>query len=125
MCDCSEKVEPQNYKNQVSVYSTLLNKEILIDKCLESEIRYLWSLGIKTTGCCCGHNILMPYIGVEKEEIKKMIKLGYNIQFNINGLYNFNRMDSFYPKTIKIEYKQYENYYKHLKDILKNIKGGN
>ncbi len=122
MCNCKLEVKPQNYKNQITMYSPSLNKEISIDRCLATEIKFLWSIGIKTTGCCCGHNVTLPFIGVENQYIVKMINLGYNIQFNSSGIENFGRMDSFYPKTIEINYEQYNNYYKHLDKIIERLK---
>lgn len=122
MCNCNPEVKPQNYKNQITMYSPSLNKEISIDRCLATEINFLWSIGIKTTGCCCGHNVKLPFIGVEDQYIVKMINLGYNIQFNPSGIENFSRMDSFYPKTIEIKYEQYKNHYKHLDKVLERMK---
>lgn len=122
MCGCNPEVKPQNYKNQITMYSPSLNKEISIDRCLAVEIKFLWSIGIKTTGCCCGHNVLLPYIGVEEQHIDKMIRLGYKVQFNTSGIENFNRMDSFYPKTIEIKYEQYKTHYKHLDKVIERLR---
>ncbi|MFT7914870.1 hypothetical protein ACMYLJ_23320, partial [Salmonella enterica subsp. enterica serovar Enteritidis] len=57
-------------------------KTVCIDKCLEKEIIYLWSNGIRTTGCCCGHNNVLSYIGVVKEDVPLMKKLGYKKRVN-------------------------------------------
>lgn len=67
---------------------------ICVDACLEREIKYLWSIGISTTGCCCGHNKVDGYIGVIDEDISKMKRLSYELIPN-NG-----RQDSFKPKFI-------------------------
>lgn len=31
------------------------NREVSIDSCIADDIKYIWSLGIETLGCCCGH----------------------------------------------------------------------
>ena len=67
-----------------------------IDKCLLPEILSLWEMGIKTTGCCCGHGVQTPYIGVTKEGIQKMKNLGYEVHFNSCRP---GAEDSFIPKT--------------------------
>lgn len=75
-----------------------LKKEITIDPCLFLEIKHLWSLGIVTTGHCCGHNIGFAYIGVEEKFIPKMKELGYETQFNPMRPLD---EDSFKPKSLK------------------------
>jgi hypothetical protein len=63
-------------------------------------------MGIKTTGCCCGHgNINMAYIGVRFEDIDKMKELGYKVYFNHHRP---NDEDSFIPKT-KLFYGESKN----------------
>lgn len=57
-------------------------KEVSIDACMQEEILALWSKGVCTTGCCCGHNRFVPYVGVIKEHIDKMKELGYKVQYN-------------------------------------------
>ena len=78
MCDCKIKDLSQNlgtkqmkrlslptFMSQYFLLRKGLVKEYLwVDKCLADEIKYLWSKGITTTGCCCGHNFKRPYIGV-------------------------------------------------------------
>lgn len=80
-------------------------KWIGFDKCLASELFYLWDLGIITTGSCCGRhthekgrveNGEHSYIGVTEEFIPKMKELGYKVRFNPCGP---EREDSFIPKT--------------------------
>ena len=70
-----------------------------IDKCLLPEILRLWEIGIKTTGCCCGHGkpeMQPPYIGVREEYIGQMKAMGYEVQPN---KHNPGAEDSFKPKT--------------------------
>lgn len=70
---------------------------IAVDKCLLPEIIKLWEMGIRTTGCCCGHgNKRMAFIGVRNDFIPKMKDLGYTVQFNPCRP---NDEDSFVPKT--------------------------
>ena len=107
-CACKD-VGIWTYKNQIqlivpkniTLYKNNPEKEtrknVCIDKCLEFEIKELWKLWIRTTGCCCGHNKLKPYIWVIDEDIQKMKDLWYK------EAYNHNRPkdeDSFIPKTI-------------------------
>jgi hypothetical protein len=108
MCNC-KNIEIGSYKNQVELtspkhmkkYRNNLDKElsetICVDKCLEEEIKYLWLLGITTTGCCCGHNKTSSYIGVIPKDIKRMKNLGYEVRFNSCRP---NDEDSFISKTI-------------------------
>lgn len=68
-----------------------------VDRCLVEEINQLNSLGVKTIGCCCGHNKLQGFIQVISQDINKMIQLGYkqrSIDENGNGKW------CFIPKTI-------------------------
>lgn len=74
---------------------------ITIDACLAEEIQKLWSLGIKTTGCCCGHGRVLGYIGVTNDCIEKMYELGYQ-NYIFPDEYEWggaDRQDSFIPKT--------------------------
>ena len=50
---------------------------ICVDACLALEITQLWSRGIRTTGCCCGHGRLEPTIGVSDESAEEMLAAGY------------------------------------------------
>lgn len=73
------------------------NKLVAIDKCLLPEIIKLWELGIKTTGCCCGHGRTNPLINVDFDDIQRMKDMGYKVQYNPCRP---NDEDTFYPKTI-------------------------
>lgn len=110
MCNCIN-VEFGSYDNQVSlkrpnhmsdVFTGGSESDVLsIDSCLKDEIEFLWSHGIITTGCCCGHNKgdSFKYIGVHESCIDKMYSLGYVNQPNlIKG--EEHRMDGFKPKSI-------------------------
>lgn len=71
---------------------------VSIDPCLVNEIKKLWSLGISTTGCCCGHNTPdRSYIGVYEQFIPKMKELGYEVRKN---QFDHSREDSFIPKSV-------------------------
>lgn len=87
---------PYKCKMPFEYDSELTDKYIEVDKCLLPEIVQLWELGIKTTGCCCGHGRNKPFINTKPECIDKMIQLGYMIQFNPCRP---NDKDTFYPKT--------------------------
>lgn len=108
MCNCVN-VELGTYSNQVAlkIPSNItirrnnpeqeIRTDVNIDKCISEEIKYLWSQGVRTTGCCCGHNIVPSYIGVIDEDISKMKNLGYEVRFNPCRP---NDDDSFVPKSI-------------------------
>ena len=50
---------------------------VVVDECLKNEVCFLWQNGIRTMGCCCGHNKELGYIQVVEEDIEKMKQLGY------------------------------------------------
>jgi len=104
-CTC-KNVEIGSYCNQIELEkpkrmvgdNRTPNTEsltICVDSCLKEEIEYLWSIGITTTGCCCGHGKLEPFIGVVPQDIQKMKELGYIVRKNECRT---NDEDSFYPK---------------------------
>lgn len=53
-----------------------------LDRCIAEEVMMLWILGITTTGCCCGHGKVPPYIGVIDSDIPRMKAYGYSVSFN-------------------------------------------
>lgn len=111
MCDCIN-VKMGSYNNQVALI--MPNGESMgIDKCIADEIQYLWSCGIRTTGCCCGHNIQEGYIGVIERDIEFMKKSGYKVHFNKQNLSN---ESNFVPKSHnegkEIKYLDYPDLYK-------------
>ncbi|WP_228417920.1 hypothetical protein, partial [Chryseobacterium oranimense] len=54
-----------------------LSDKICIDPCIIDEVKELWSLGIETHGCCCGHNKTESFVNVHEKDIEKMLSLGY------------------------------------------------
>lgn len=97
MCDCKD-VEMGSYSNSYSIQKPFGRKNYVnIDKCLMREVLDLWEMGIETTGCCCGHNKVEGYIGVEDEFIPKMKELGYEVHHNACRP---NDEDSFKPKSL-------------------------
>lgn len=96
MCKCNN-IEVGTYKN-TCMLTNQNGKKITVDRCLEDEIKHLWSLGIETNGCCCGHNKIDPYIGVYDEHIDHMKDLGYVVYPNNHYPESENE---FYAKTIK------------------------
>ena len=114
MCDCKIKDLSQNLGTKQMKrlkLPSLMSKHltyIWVDKCLADEIKYLWSKGITTTGCCCGHNFKCPYIGVTDTSSDKMKELGYKVQYNPFDPYYDNE---FYPNSVKVKLKFYiKNY---------------
>lgn len=72
---------------------------IVVDECLANEIEFLWSRGIKTTGCCCGHGISLGFIQVREEYIEVMEYLGYVHYIYPEKFGGTDRKDAFIPKT--------------------------
>ncbi len=75
-------------------------KSVCVDVCMIPEIWFLWRQGIKTTGCCCGHNKGLAYIGVQQEFIQQMKDLGYEAHPNPH---DEKREDSFWPKFLPLD----------------------
>ena len=114
MCKCTN-VAMGSYDNQEPLYipeeghvmSKYINnrhdiglspkRAIHVDRCLSNEVLSLWQRGIRTSGCCCGHNQQTGYIGVFDEDIEPMKALGYEVRFNECRP---SAQDGFYPKTV-------------------------
>ena len=82
--DCSYAIKlPYFCKLPWEQESQRKSKYVNVDKCLLPEILQLWEMGIKTTGCCCGHgNKSAAYIGVDESYIDKMKSMGYEVHYN-------------------------------------------
>jgi hypothetical protein len=65
-----------SYENYVSV-KTPQDKWICVDACMVPELAWLWSKGIETIECCCGHSTQRPYVAVSDECRGKIEALGY------------------------------------------------
>jgi hypothetical protein len=69
--------------------------DVCIDGCIVNAIKELWSKGIETTGCCCGHNIMPGWVSVHEAWYVDMFKLGYEqrpvevVNGRPMGLYTF------------------------------------
>ncbi len=50
---------------------------VYIDLCLVEEIQNLWSKGIHTFGCCCGHGKQNGSVLVPKKQESEMLSMGY------------------------------------------------
>ena len=126
MCNCKTKDLSQNIgteqmklvklpifmREYFSKIRGLEKKSLWIDKCLVDEIECLWSEGIITTGCCCGHNFSIPYIGVIYRCSERMKRLGYKVQYNP---FDPNHDNEFYPKSVKVKLKfRINNYFMRL-----------
>lgn len=88
MCECKD-IKMGSYDNTSLVVRPehmRHNKDdnIYIDNCIKAEVEHLWSLGIRTTGNCCGHNIKgqVPTIAVTEEDVSRMKELGYVVYYN-------------------------------------------
>ena len=47
-------------------------ESIRVDKCIAKEIEHLWSLGVVTLGCCCGHGRHLGFINVDEKSVPLM-----------------------------------------------------
>lgn len=106
--NCKKKIlyPPKNFikKNcDIKEYKT----NILVDECLSEEIESLWSNGIRTTGCCCGHGKYLGFINVRKDDIDKMECLGYQHYIFDDDFGGKDRRDTFIPKSC---YHYYDGY---------------
>ena len=63
---------------------------VFVDPCLVEPIKELWSHGVITRGCCCGHGKATRNVLVDPKSISLMIELGHE-QFAFQD-----RSDSFY-----------------------------
>jgi len=108
-CKC-ENVQCGTYENYVTLNvpdniilrmnnpERTIRKQVCLDSCIQNEIKYLWSLGIVTTGCCCGHNTSVGFVNVDKSHYQQMIDLGYEVYYDHPEL---NRKDTFVIKHNK------------------------
>lgn len=93
---------PKNFliRNMIISEDFYKNGAIEIDDCLVDEIKDLWSKGIHTLGCCCGHSENVGFIQVERTDFQKMLDLGYkwyhDYPEDYGGKYRF---DAFIPKS--------------------------
>lgn len=111
--NCSKKIlyPPKNFitYNIITDDNEIYKKEVQVDECLADEIKELWSKGIKTCGCCCGHGFALGFIEVTYDCIKDMENMGY-----VHYIYPINcggteRKDAFIPKS----YGHIHNGYSH------------
>lgn len=113
MYKCNKKVlyPPKNFitYNIITDENDKYKNEVQVDECLANEIEELWAIGIKTTGCCCGHGLELGFIQVAKECVKQMEKLGYVHYIYEHKFGGTERKDAFIPKT----YGHIHNGYSH------------
>jgi len=76
-----------------------LSDKICIDKCIVDKIEELWSKGIITYGCCCGHGEQESMVNVDEKNIQQMIDMGYIM---IDMGYIMNHKDKSRRNTFKL-----------------------
>lgn len=54
-----------------------LSNLISVDKCCIPELVELWSNGVTTVGCCCGHGIVSGMINIKPSDFERAIELGF------------------------------------------------
>ena len=79
-CICTGEEEFGDYTNMVVFKFD--GKRYQVDVCLEDEIKYLLSQGVKTVASCCGHKKTEGFITVEKDSVTIMKQLGYERHIN-------------------------------------------
>lgn len=100
MCECKEVVisVPPEIDLRYNAPGHKKRETVCIDKCLVEEIKCLWSMGVRTEGCCCGHsNDRMASVLVHGGDADKMLNLGYKVWKNPMDP---SRKDGFVPKSI-------------------------
>ena len=99
MCMCPKGTKMGTYSNSIAVLNphSPTGKIVNVDQCIYLEVRQLWIRGIRTTGCCCGHNKQDGYIGVVDEDIPIMKSMGYRVRPNECRPGD---EDGFYPRSI-------------------------
>ena len=111
--NCNKKIlyPPKNFitYNIITDENDKYKNEVQVDECLANEIEELWAMGIKTTGCCCGHGLALGFIEITDECIEQMEKLGYVHYIYDNNCGGVERKDAFVPKT----YGHIHNGYSH------------
>ncbi|MCK4822347.1 hypothetical protein KA005_41675 [bacterium] len=55
----------------------LSNYGIGVDKCIVAQVVNLWEAGIRTYGCCCGHNKTPGFINLDERDFSKALELGW------------------------------------------------
>lgn len=92
-CSCVN-VPMGSYANQELIIAPN-GKQVGIDRCILAEVQDLWARGVKTLGSCCGHNVAVPWIGVDARSVDPMVTLGYQ---QISG----GQMWDFLAKSVEI-----------------------
>ena len=91
MCNCN------NNHHEVVVIKQSSISSIVVDKCIADEIEWLHSIGIETTGCCCGHNKEKQYIKVVPKDAARMFFLGYQSRVHP---YDSTLSNAFFPLSL-------------------------
>lgn len=84
-------------------------ESIRVDKCIAKEIEHLWSLGVVTLGCCCGHGRHLGFINVDEKSVPLMKELGYEHYIFEEEFGGTERKDSFIPKSYGHIYNGYSD----------------
>ena len=114
MCKCRNGIEFGSYETSVHIYipeqghtmSSCINnrvaaglnetRTIAIDECMMQDILFLWGKGIRTAGCCCGHNRIPSMINIlDVCDYNKMLGIGYIQNHDLDGV-EFGRTDTFF-----------------------------
>ena len=70
---------------------------IPVDICIVDQVIELWKGGVRTYGCCCGHNKVDPFINVDPDDFQKALELGFE---PYEYPYDLERLDTVKPRTI-------------------------
>ena len=86
-----------DHEVNLSAPPQITSSSIVVDKCIVDELKWLWSLGITTTGCCCGHRKGKEYIKVIKKDVVRMMFLGYKERVHP---YDSTLSNTFFPLSV-------------------------
>lgn len=73
---------------------------IAVDTCIVEQVIELWKAGIRTYGCCCGHNNIDGFINVDPDDFSRALALGFERYEFLNDP---ERRDTVKPRTIRKE----------------------
>ena len=70
-------IPPHMVDYEASRLAAGLAATICLDRCIAAEVQELWTAGVRTYGCCCGHNKGEPFINVHPGDAGRMKAMGY------------------------------------------------
>ena len=75
-----EELIPNDVLNNLNKGWVKNHGGIPVDLCIGEEVENLILKGISTLGSCCGHNEYQSHVLIHRDEVNKVIDLGYKVQ---------------------------------------------